>query len=137
MSDATIIAEVEKIKARLRRNSIVVILVAAGALFLIVSFFATMGNSNKRIKELKAENKVLARQMDSLNRRFTIDSMEKVDVAILQEQVRQEREEVLADIRNLSSQVKTFQLQYAKGSNYKSIPADSVTRLFNRTFDLK
>lgn len=135
MDNEKIHSEFNKLKAKVRRYSIVIILGSAILLFGVASFFFTRGNNSRDIKQLKAENKALKKQMDSLNVSYSADSITRVNIIRQQEIDRHERENVLYQIRILSSQLSKFKNQYEKISNYKDISADSLLRLFNERFD--
>ena len=135
MTDESIYLQLDKLKKNIRKNSILVIGIAVAVLFIAGSLLFTRGNKNDVIRNLEKENKLLARQMDSLNTRYTKDSLEKVLIETDIEIEREERRAMQETIRSFSVQLQKFKQQYAKVSNYKNVPVDSLTRVFSERFD--
>jgi uncharacterized membrane protein YhiD involved in acid resistance len=122
-----------------RKAVMVAVFVLLG--LFVLSFISNMVNSRKvkdlrsNIRTIENENKRLRKQMDSLNRQYSFDSI-ALQVSIQEaENLRLDREQLLQEIREITNNLYKFKNQYAKVSDYKNVPADSLVRLFNRRFD--
>ena len=135
MTDESIYLQLDKLKKDIRKNSILVIGIAVAVLFIAGSLLFTRGNKNDVIRNLEKENKLLHRKKDSRNTRYTKDSLEKVLIETDIEIEREERRAMQETIRSFSVQLQKFKQQYAKVSNYKNVPVDSLTRVFSERFD--
>ena len=119
-------------------------LLIAFAVVAGLMIFSAISNrvNSKKVRDLRKENKVIAaenkeleRQMDSLNRQYSMDSVILQQSIQETENLRQERQQLVSDIRAFSIQLLKFKNEYAKVSNYKHVPSDSLVRLFNSRFD--
>lgn len=136
MTDTEIQEKISEIKAKVKSHRILSILIGVGLLFIVGLFFLTGGRSNRTIRDLQKENKILQKQMDSLNTRYSLDSLDRANIIVEQEEQRQERQGVLDDIRRFSQSLNKFKNQYEKvPTNYTNVSDDSLLRLFKRRFN--
>lgn len=122
------------IKTIVKNNSITILFV----LLVVLSGFVFLKgrNTSGTIKDLQKENKILKKQMDSLNTAYTFDSASRAQVFIEQEFARTEREATRNEIKDfVTQQLNKYRILYAKNPTYTNIHADSLTKLFNERFN--
>ena len=136
LSNEKLSYEFGKLAQKAKKNSIIIITSAVVVLIIAGLLLFTTGNSSKQIKALKKENKELQKSLMQLKKDYSADSIDRINIIIEQEEQRQERQNLLSQIRSTNQQLTKFKTQYEKVNDYKNIPAtDSLVRIFSKRFD--
>jgi Na+-transporting NADH:ubiquinone oxidoreductase subunit NqrC len=134
MDNTTIQTKFNSFKTILKNNSITILFV----LVVVIAGFVFMKgrNTSRAIKDLQKENKMLMKQMDSLNTAYSFDSIARANVFVEQEYARTERENARKEIRDfVTQQLNKYKNLYDKNPTYTDVNDDSLTKLFNNRFD--
>lgn len=136
LSDESLFVSLTGLRDKARNHAIFITLIVCLVAFVFI-YFSYKGSNHTRIeKQLKRQNDSLRIQISQLRTKFTIDSIERVQVANQISIVRAEADQLRQRIANASSELNKYQKKYEKVPNYRNIPAnDSLLRIYKSVFD--